>query len=63
MWHPSQELDEQADGSLVMRLRVAGEGDLVRWILQHGARVEVREPEWLRERVGEVLREAAARYP
>jgi predicted DNA-binding transcriptional regulator YafY len=51
VWHPSQQLEEQPDGTLLMRLTVAGEGDLVRWILGYGHHVEVLAPPHLRERV------------
>lgn len=61
-WHPSQELKETGDGGVVLRLRVAGVGDLCRWILGYGRHVQVLEPEWLREQVAEELRQAAAGY-
>jgi predicted DNA-binding transcriptional regulator YafY len=62
IWHPSQRIEEQEDGGLVMRLTVAGEGDLMRWILGYGRHVEVREPEWLQERMAEEARKLAAIY-
>lgn len=61
-WHPSQRITEQADGSLILRLTVAGEGDLMRWVLGYGSHVEVLEPGWLRERVAEEARRMARRY-
>ena len=62
-WHPTQEVEELADGGLVLRITVAGGGDLKRWVLSHGSHVEVLEPEWLREAVAEELRRAAQIYP
>lgn len=55
-WHPSQSLARQEDGSMILKMTVAGEGDLFRWILSHGSHVEVLAPEWLRERVVEEWR-------
>jgi predicted DNA-binding transcriptional regulator YafY len=61
-WHPSQELDERSDGSLVWRGRVAGLREIRSWILGWGADVEVIEPADLRASVAEELSRAAAVY-
>src|SRR5207248_10573458 len=58
-WHPSQRIEEQEDGGLVLRLRVAGEGDLLRWILGYGSHVEVVEPAALRARVAAEAKKVA----
>lgn len=55
-WHPSQQIQPQDDGGLILRLTVSGEGDLLRWILGYGSHVEVLMPAWLRERVAEEVR-------
>ena len=51
VWHPSQVLKRQSDGSIVMTLRVTSTVELYGWILSWGEKVEVLEPEELRERV------------
>jgi predicted DNA-binding transcriptional regulator YafY len=61
-WHPSQELEELPDGGVRLRLRVSGEGDLLRWVLGYGSHVEVEAPPRLRERVAEELRRAVWLY-
>jgi predicted DNA-binding transcriptional regulator YafY len=61
-WHPSQRLEEQPGGELILRLTVAGEGDLMRWILGYGSHVEVLEPDWLRERLAVEVRRTSRRY-
>ena len=61
-WHPSQEIEEQPDGSLLWRGRVAGLREIRIWILGWGAEAEVLEPPELRAVVAEQLRLAAARY-
>jgi len=52
-WHPSQRVEEQADGSVLFRLHVAVTPELVNWLLYYGRRVEVLEPPELRKRVVE----------
>jgi predicted DNA-binding transcriptional regulator YafY len=61
-WHPSQQIEEHADGSLTLRLTVAGEGDLLRWIHGYASHVEVLAPAWLRERVAEEVRRLGGIY-
>jgi predicted DNA-binding transcriptional regulator YafY len=61
-WHPSQKIEEEPDGTLLLRLTVAGEGDLLRWILGYGSHVEVLSPPRLRERVAEEVREMMKTY-
>jgi predicted DNA-binding transcriptional regulator YafY len=57
IWHPSQRLQYQLDGSLLMSLEVADTLELKRWILGFGREAEVMEPKELRE---EIRREAEA---
>ena len=61
-WHPSQELEQQPDGSLIWRGRVAGLREIRIWILGWGADAEVREPADLRTSIAEELARAARLY-
>jgi proteasome accessory factor B len=61
-WHPSQELEEQADGSLIWRGRVAGSREIRIWILGWGADAEVLEPPALRQEIADEVARAAAVY-
>lgn len=61
-WHPSQQLEPQADGSLVWRGLVSGLREIRIWILGWGADAEVLEPTELRDDVAQELRRAAALY-
>jgi predicted DNA-binding transcriptional regulator YafY len=61
-WHASQKVEERPDGSVILRLQVSGEGDLLRWVLAYGSQVEVLEPASLRERVVEEARRMLDRY-
>ncbi|CAN5793898.1 WYL domain-containing protein [soil metagenome] len=61
-WHPSQELDEQPDGSLIWRGQVAGMREIRIWILGWGSEAEVLEPPELRTAVAAELAKAAEVY-
>ncbi len=50
-WHPSQVLEPQTDGSLIMRLTVSGLGEVKRWIMSFGSHAEILAPASLREEV------------
>lgn len=43
-WHPSQEIEELADGSVILRMTVRGINDLKRWVLGYGKGAMAREP-------------------
>lgn len=51
IWHPSQVLERQSDGSIIMTLSVTNTVELYSWILGWGEKVEILEPEELRKRV------------
>jgi predicted DNA-binding transcriptional regulator YafY len=61
-WHPSQQVEEQPDGSVLFKLHVAVTPEFVNWLLYYGRRVEVLEPASLREQVVEEHRRAAGLY-
>lgn len=56
IWHPSQMLERQGDGSVVMTLRVVDTDELRGWILSWGEQIEVLEPEGLRQGIIETAR-------
>ena len=62
VWHPSQSLAEQEDGSLLLRFQASGEFEIMRWILGWGSEVEVVEPPALRQALARRLRAAARQY-
>jgi predicted DNA-binding transcriptional regulator YafY len=61
-WHPSQELEQAADGTLTWRARVSGLLEIRSWVLGWGAAVEVLGPPELHDWVARELARAAARY-
>jgi predicted DNA-binding transcriptional regulator YafY len=51
LWHPSQVLDMQKDGSMIITLKVTPTVDFLSWIMGWGERIEVLEPKELRKKV------------
>lgn len=62
IWHPTQVIEPEADGSLAWRATVSGTVEIRAWILSWGPDVEVLAPAALREEVAGLLRMAASRY-
>ena len=56
-WHPSQHLETQPDGSLVLTLDVGGLLEITPWLLSWGAAVEVLEPPALRDSIARIARD------
>ena len=61
-WHQSEQVEEQANGSLLWRARVAEPQEMLPWIRGWGADVEVVGPEGLRERMMGEARRVAETY-
>jgi predicted DNA-binding transcriptional regulator YafY len=61
-WHPTQQLETQPDGSLLLRFQASGRFEIQRWIQGWGEQVEVLGPPSLRRDVVAHLRAAAAQY-
>ncbi|MCX4245366.1 helix-turn-helix transcriptional regulator [Paraliomyxa miuraensis] len=57
-----QEVVPQPDGGAILRARVAGTKEVLRWVLHWGVHAEVLAPPSLREELREELREALAPY-
>ncbi len=62
IWHPSQQLDMQADGSLIFSAQVAGTEEIKFWVLKWGAAATVLEPEHLRTQVAAEAQAMVAKY-
>jgi predicted DNA-binding transcriptional regulator YafY len=54
-WHPSQQIDTQPDGRIILTLRVGDLWEVKRWLIGFGAAAEVLVPDSLR---GEIIAEA-----
>ncbi|WP_148235726.1 helix-turn-helix transcriptional regulator [Thermaerobacter marianensis] len=62
VWHPSQDARDEPDGSLVLSFQVLGTDEIMRWLLQFGAGVEVLEPPSLREAMAAEAEAMLAQY-
>jgi predicted DNA-binding transcriptional regulator YafY len=61
-WHRSARIQEELDGGIVLRLKIAETSEIRRWVLQFGAEAEVLKPATLRRTVAEELAAAGKRY-
>jgi len=57
IWHESQEIHSQDDGSIIFEAEVAGTDEIKFWVMNWGSKAEVLEPDSLRD---EIRAEAAA---
>jgi len=56
-WHPSQQIETERNGGLILTLKVADLWEVKRWLIGFGAEAEVLGPEDLREKIaGECTR-------
>jgi len=62
IWHPSQEIQELEDGSIVLSLHVGGMYEIRSWILSFGSSAEVLQPAELREDVIAELQKSLDTY-
>lgn len=62
VWHPSQKIEPNADGSVEIELEVGTGAELRRWILSFGPAAEALSPPALRAELEAELKSALARY-
>jgi predicted DNA-binding transcriptional regulator YafY len=51
IWHESQAIHQQKDGSIIFEADVAQTPELISWIMSWGARAEVLEPKSLKDEI------------
>ena len=51
VWHPTQKVHKQKDGSVTLTFMVDGLNEIIRWVLGWGSRAKVIQPNELREMV------------
>jgi predicted DNA-binding transcriptional regulator YafY len=61
-WHRSQTIDDEADGGLILRLKLSHLREIERFALSWGRDCEVLEPPELRRRVADETARAAELY-
>ncbi|MEI7616626.1 MAG: WYL domain-containing protein, partial [Actinomycetota bacterium] len=62
IWHPSQKLTKNTDGSLNAQFEVGGLSEIKIWILGFGENVEVLEPEKLRQELKDTAEKISCIY-
>ncbi len=61
-WHPTQVIEENPDGSLILRMTVRGMNDVKRWVLGYGKGAVVRDPPELVDMIKEEIRGMQQHY-
>jgi predicted DNA-binding transcriptional regulator YafY len=61
-WHRSARIQDEMNGGLILRLKVAETSELRRWVLQFGSEAEVLAPATLRKAVARELEAALGGY-
>ena len=51
IWHETQEIVSQKDGSIIFEAEVAGTDEIKFWVMSWGSKAEVLEPPSLREEI------------
>jgi proteasome accessory factor B len=59
LWHDTQKVTRNADGSATVDFRVDGLGEITWWILGYGDQAEVLAPANLRKSVADIARKMA----
>ena len=62
VWHESQKIRPQKDGSILFEAEVAGTDEIKYWIMTWGAKAEVLAPASLREEIRREAAEMLGRY-
>lgn len=62
IWHPTQKVKREKDGSIIISFLAGGRREIVSWILSYGPGAEVLKPSTLREEVAKNIRQMAQRY-
>ena len=62
IWHETQIIEPQTDGSIIFEAEVAGIAEIKFWIMKWGAKARVIEPESLREAIRAEAEAMVANY-
>lgn len=62
VWHPTQRVEEEPDGSVILHMETRGTGELARWLAGFGGSAVVLEPPELRQAVHQLGRGIVERY-
>jgi predicted DNA-binding transcriptional regulator YafY len=62
IWHDTQEILPQKDGSIVFEAEVTGTDEIRFWVMSWGSKAEVLEPQSLREEIKAEAEVMAEKY-
>ena len=62
IWHHTQRIEAQKDGSIVFSAKVAGTDEVKHWVLGWGKHAEILKPDFLREEVVRDLSDCVKAY-
>lgn len=62
VWHPSQVLKPQRDGTLIAEFQLSGTDEIRKWIMSFGKNAEVLEPVTMRQKIRDDLRYLLSQY-
>ena len=62
IWHHTQRIEPDKDGSILFSAEVAGTDEVKHWVLGWGKHAEILEPEFLRDEVTRELKASLERY-
>ena len=62
IWHASQSIAEEPDGSVLLSFRAGGKMEILSWLLSYGAHAELLAPQELRGELGRLAQDAARLY-
>ena len=62
IWHPTQSISDESDGSIVLTMTVEGMAEVKSWVLSFGANAEVLSPKKFRTEMAGELSRAAGYY-
>jgi predicted DNA-binding transcriptional regulator YafY len=62
IWHHSQDIEPQKDGSIIFSAEVAGADEVKHWVMSWGTNAEVLTPEFLRREIAQELSNSLKKY-
>jgi predicted DNA-binding transcriptional regulator YafY len=62
IWHPSQKVEKQGDGSIILKFEAGGVMEIISWVLSYGNNAEILEPAALRKEIAAIMEDMAKLY-
>jgi predicted DNA-binding transcriptional regulator YafY len=62
IWHPSQKIKQNKDGSITATFTVSGTNEIKYWLLSYGQHAKVKEPQSLRDEIKKDLTATLKQY-